>query len=362
MNLTNLMKRNIPHREINANECIKFSGSLAESFGTQPGKNDAVALDTLILASMANSYVEGSSHLTGSCGQTVRNHLKDKDPDLLLKINHDMIATLREDGILRKPMMVAIDWHDEMYYGDLGTEGIIGTKNNKGTNYAYEYATASIVVRDVRFAIAIMPVQKRSILDIVQTIVGIVDGMGIRIMFLLMDGGFFSAEVINYLISGDIPFIMHVPRMEKRCEEGEADGLYTTKSHRRPKNRQATFRLVSIWGKDRRGKTMLYAFATNTTLPPISILRIFKKRWGIETGYRMIRKFLAKTTSRRRKIRLLYFYFAILLYNFWVLLNLMCGFRIIADVLRVFIASKLVKTNPFVTNLYPENKASGGDF
>ena len=66
MNLTTLMKRNMPHREINANECIKFSGSLAESFGTESGKNDAVALNTLILTSMSNSYVEGSSRSVGA--------------------------------------------------------------------------------------------------------------------------------------------------------------------------------------------------------------------------------------------------------------------------------------------------------
>ena len=362
MNLTTLMKRNMPHREISASWCIKFSGSLAESFGTQPGKNDAIALNTLVLASMSNSYVEGMSQLTGTCGQTVRNHLKGKDPDLLLQINHDMIATFRESGLLKKPMMVAIDWHDEMYYGDLGTEGIIGTKNSRGTNYAYEYATASIVVRGLRFAIAIMPVRKRSIIGMVSELLEIVHSEGIEIELLLMDGGFFSADLIKHLISTNVPFITHAPKLRNVCNHMEVDKEYTTKSHRRSKGEQATFRIVSIYGKDKGGKSVLYAFATNTPLPPLAMLKCFKKRWGIETGYRMIRKFLAKTTSRRRKIRLLYFYFAILLYNFWVLLNLMCGFRIIADALRVFIASKLVKTNPFVTNLYLGNKASGGDF
>ena len=58
---------------------------------------------------------------------------------------------------------------------------------------------------------------------------------------------------------------------------------------------------------------ILYIFATNTIFPPMEVLRFFKKRWGIETGYRMIRKFLAKTTSRRYSTRLLYFYFSSLM-------------------------------------------------
>ncbi|EQD59062.1 hypothetical protein B2A_04127 [mine drainage metagenome] len=76
----------------------------------------------------------------------------------------------------------------------------------------------------------------------------------------------------------------------------------------------------------------------------------------------MIRKFLAKTTSKRHNIRLLYFYLAILLYNTWVLMNIVSRVEIIADNMRVFIASKLIGTNPFVTNLVQSNRHPGGDF
>ncbi len=72
-----------------------------------------------------------------------------------------------------------------MYYGNLETEGIISTKNKAGTNYAYEYATASIVVRRLRFAVAVVPVRKRSILNMVRTVMGIVEELGIRIRILL---------------------------------------------------------------------------------------------------------------------------------------------------------------------------------
>ena len=362
MNLTTLMRGNIPHREIDARLCIKFSESMHDSLGHGSGKNDAMALDTLVMASMTNGYVEGSSQLTGSCGQTVRNHLRDGNPDLLLQINHDLISTLRETGMLRKPLIVAMDWHDEMYYGDSGTEGITGTRNSRGTNYAYEYVTASIVVKGMRFVIAVEPVSDRIILGMVSGLLEIVRSVGIGIGMLLMDGGFFSIDAINYLIRAGVPFIMHAPKLRNACGPNETDELYTTRSHRRRRGEQATFRMVSVHGKDRGGKTVLYVFATDTSLPPASILRYFRKRWGIETGYRMIRKFLAKTTSRRYSARLLYFYFAILLYNLWVLLNLRSRTRIIADVLRAFVASNLVKENPFIIKLQLENKASGGEF
>ena len=69
---------------------------------------------------------------------------------------------------------------------------------------------------------------------------------------------------------------------------------------------------------------------------------MFRKRWGIETSYRMIRKFLAKTTSRRYGIRLLYFYLAVVLYNLWVKLNFRQEEQLSADILRVHLAVFLV--------------------
>jgi hypothetical protein len=120
-----------------------------------------LALRTILLASMNNGYVEGSAMLTGISGQTVRNHIRDKNPDGLLQINQDLIGTMREKGLFEKPLIVAIDWHDEMYYGDHDAEEIIGTKNSRGSNHAYEYATASVVMKGTRFAIAVIPVKNR---------------------------------------------------------------------------------------------------------------------------------------------------------------------------------------------------------
>ena len=141
-----------------------------------------------------------------------------------------------------------MDWHDEMYYGDLGTEGIIGTKNSRGTNYAYEYATASIVIKGIRFVIAVIPILDRTIVDMVSNLLGIVHSSGIRIKLLLLDGGFYSIDAIRYLQSSGVEFIMHAPKLRNICRDQEMDREHTTSSHARSRNQQATFRIVSIYG------------------------------------------------------------------------------------------------------------------
>ena len=252
MESTQIMRITMPHREIDARYSLNFFRSLSGSLGFKESRGQDLTFRTLLLASMTNSYVGGTSQVTGVCGQTVRNHLKEKNADTLLQINHDMIATLRERGVLKKPLMVAMDWHDEMYYGNLETEGIIGTKNSRGSNYAYEYATASIVVRGLRFVVAVIPVKKRSIPNMVQAVLKIISELGIGIRVILMDGGFYSIDAINYLISSNIMFIMHAPKLVEACE-GETDRLYITRSHKKRKRRAGNLPTgVNIWqGKDR---------------------------------------------------------------------------------------------------------------
>jgi len=91
---------------------------------------------------------------------------------------------------------------------------------------------------------------------------------------------------------------------------------YTTSSKRKKQNEQATFRIVAV-----KCKKELLVFAMNTDLKPKAIRRMFRKRWAIETSYRMINQFLPKTTSKLYSLRKLYFYLAVLLYNIWVFMN-----------------------------------------
>jgi hypothetical protein len=111
-----------------------------------------------------------------------------------------------------------------------------------------------------------------------------------------------TVDIINYLKAKGINFIM---RAKGKFKDGD-DLIYKTDSKRKRPDEQATVRIVAV--KDR---NELLVFATNTDLKPKAI-RMFRKRWAIETSYRMINQFLPKTTSK------LYFYLAVLLYNIWV--------------------------------------------
>ena len=73
-------------------------------------------------------------------------------------------------------------------------------------------------------------------------------------------------------------------------------------------------------------------FATNIPRSDIlwNIQRLpkdYRMRWGIESGYVGVEQFRARTTSRNHTLRLLYFFYALILYNAWLLANLILAKR-----------------------------------
>ena len=76
---------------------------------------------------------------------------------------------------------MAIDWHDEMYYGDPEAEGVVGTQPKKGSHYAYRFAAASVLLDGERLTIAVMPVSTMSLQGQVEKLLNQVFSMGVKI-------------------------------------------------------------------------------------------------------------------------------------------------------------------------------------
>jgi len=335
---------NVPRAIDRSNYYISVKQTVAQAMDVRARNSDAI-VGTVILASLTNSYVEGSADLTGALsGQTVRNHLKKQNPSSLIRMNDSLIKELLSIGALSEKCIVAIDTHDIMYYGHPDTHGVIGTQPKKGSHMAYKFASISIISHGEKLTLAVTPVGYEPRVEHVKTLVEHTFSLGIRPKIVLLDGAYNSAEVINYLNGNKMKYVIRIsPPIE--VKHGD-DFIYRSRGHRRKEEQQATFRLVAINSRDRRsGKVRLFVFATNTNLKPRMIRRLFRKRWAIETSYRMINKFLARTTSKLHSIRILYFYLAILLYNLWVTLNHHEQYgKIIADSLKLYIVLAAVLT------------------
>ena len=65
---------------------------------------------------------------------------------------------------------------------------------------------------------------------------------------------------------------------------------------------------------------------------------LFRRRWGIETSYRVEDDFKPKTTSKKPAVRLYYFLFSVCVYNIWVIVNMILS-----------IVSGIISDKPLIT-------------
>ena len=305
----------IPRRCDRAKAYLYFKDWTDRLFEGKNKKRKQDVARVLLAASMDNDYVEGCAQSLQLCGQTIRNHLKQQNPTRFLQVNREVIEKMKKQGALSKPLILAVDWHDEMYYGDPHAEGVVGAVRKNGSNYAYRFATANVLLNGQRLTLAATPMLDKCILGHVKRLLACVFSLGVKVKLLLFDRGYYSVDLIRLLDSSGLKYIMHIPWFGKPLKAG-VDRLHTTTTHKKRKSEQATFRLVTV-----RQKRKLLVFATNTSLKRCLVRKTFRRRWGIETSYRLIGLFLAKTTSKRYGLRKLYFFLAVVLYNLWVLRN-----------------------------------------
>jgi hypothetical protein len=290
----------------------------------------------LLSAAFDNDYVEGCAQSLRICGQTVRNHLKQQNPTRFLHVNRKIVKEMKRKGALSKPLILAIDWHDEMYYGNPTAEGVVGAVRKNGSNHAYRFATASVLLKGERLTLAVTPMLDRCALWHVTCLLELIAELDLTIKLLLFDRGYYSTALMRHLDDRGFKYIIHIPWHGKPLKAG-VDRLHTTTTHKKRRKEQATFRLVTV---RQRGKLLI--FGTNTSFKRSWVSRTFRKRWGVETSYRMIGLFLAKTTSKRYGLRKLYFFLAVVLYNLWVLRNFRSMFGISVCALKHMVRFSLV--------------------
>ncbi len=86
-------------------------------------------------------------------------------------------------------------------------------------------------------------------------------------------------------------------------------------------------------GKDKNGKSLDWCFATNQR-GSLRLVWIYKKRWNIETGFRVQDEARIKSKSSNHLIRFFYHLVSMLLIIMWRLNNYIKGYLVIKRFLR----------------------------
>lgn len=285
-------------------------------------------LSLLLLASMANGFLEGVSRSVSGCltSETLLKYLKRQEPAQVLEVFDEIVKqnvlALRKKRKLQNAVPVAFDWHDVMFYGNPVTPMVIGTQHKKGSCYAFEFLTCSVLVAGERIVVGVFPIiTKKDVPTLVKRGLWRLSELGVKVRYVTLDGGFFSIEILGFLEKQKVRYLLHMPSTSKTRKMRlwkNRRFRYQTNRHSRRADQQIEFDVVVAFDENKKYK---YLLATNLHYTPSILLRMFNKRWGIETGYRMVNQFLIKTTSLQYVVRLFHYLFACVVYNAWTLYN-----------------------------------------
>ncbi len=302
----------------------------------------------VIMYSIANDYFieEGSELLKMrrkkiADGDTVFYRIKPATVSQVISysntINEQILTNAKSLGILNKPCICGLDWHDLELYSKKIKEDI-RTKPKDGTDYALRYLSIESVEEGKRFTFHAVPINPfTNLCEAVSKLISKTREY-VDIKLILMDRGFFSADMLEFLIGNNIPHMIPARRNKKIDALERAvrlkrlpipntpDSFYVVDNY--PLAGRVKIKLVFYFtpSKEPDETDKCFIFTTNLEVDIKNVKKLadlYRKRWGIETGYRVKDRVLGRTCSTNYVARLLFLFLSILLYNFWTLLRIL---------------------------------------
>lgn len=245
-------------------------------------------------------------------------------------------------------VLVAIDKHLIPRFDAGSMLFLVFSARKNGTNRFEAYATMQVVAGPIN---AILDCAKftrdMDNVDFVRRFVHILDRYKIRPRLMLVDREFFAVDIMLALNGLGKKFLMPAvknDRIKRAILEHHAGKRAAVSSYvmRNAVGQSVTYRLVMHrvrkWsevgdceperkGGKKRTKNqkiieMYVVFATNLDAARVrreirKLPEDYRRRWGIETGYRQVEEVRPWTTSRDLAFRLMLFYTSLFMHNMW---------------------------------------------
>jgi putative transposase len=229
----------------------------------------------------------------------------------------------------RASIELAMDFHDEPFYGKQeGTRKLTCSgQAKKGTTHFVRIATAYIIWRQVRLTLAVRyVVPEEDSLETLKFLMKRLKTLGFSAKILYLDKGFASTDIVNYLTDQKQATIIANPIRGKKggtralCRgRSSYTTLYTFTN-----GTQATIAMKASLVPDHTGKRRRKWLSFIMILLDWSVDKIhdeYRRRFGVECSYRLLRLLRATTTSRNPVLRFFLLSVGLILVNAWVFLR-----------------------------------------
>ena len=281
--------------------------------------NSGQYVQPVLHAAQGRAYVETVSNLADSLHLQIKRLYEEDLQHGFLALMSSLAPHFRKGNV-----RLAIDRTEIGYYGKEQGFYIVGTSyNNKSYTKAFEYLTISVLTGSKEERIPLYALPWHIGQDVVRSIEALLDTvkpwLG-KIEVVQFDRGFHNNELIAWLESHKIPYLIHIQRHGKTIK----DLVENTKSFNRTKyettyNASKTTHPVKFnlyVCKNIQGKDWLFAssiwFKTKW-----QIRNLYQNRWQIETNYAVTNQNRIMSKSTNVSIRYFYFLCDIILQVLW---------------------------------------------
>ena len=317
-------------------------------------------LKVLVHACSENTSVEDiCDEFQGPSADTVHRRVNELQLEQIEHLINNLLQELVSRLIFHAntKLTVSFDGHAKPYYGDISKEWVTGTKRQKGTNYCTMFTIVSISTGTIRCPVYVKLMTKNKCIDLHKSISEILDNLLIwlPIKRVLMDRWYHQNKIIDELIFRGLEFVIaakKVGNIKKQYQlvlntikslakvEGIDTNDYLTLGRWARKRGLIYFRnenaminrkgtrvpLVMVFLKHKvkhfnplkRETYNLVVYLTNINASSEQIVKIYDKRWLVETDIRCIGEFEAISNSRNGNIRIFLFGLAMVLDALWV--------------------------------------------
>jgi putative transposase len=290
---------------------------------------------------LLKAAAEGSSLeavCADSCGVMASNTLREQvnaalDVSDLRQQEAEMNAALAAAIPAEMPrggLEVAIDTHDEPFYGK--TPELLTytckTRAKAGTTHFFRIASAYVIWREVRLTLAVTYVLPEDHLPgVVERLLQRLGRLGLRATVAYLDKGFCSGEIVRYLQRTQQAAVLACPIRGKKggiralCQgRGSFTTNYTFTDGTSACLAVVDTRVPNPKTKRKRRKWLAFVLV-HLDWTPQQVLTKYRRRFGIEASYRILRQVKVLTNSRNPALRFFLLGFGLLMQNVWVLVR-----------------------------------------
>jgi hypothetical protein len=288
---------------------------------------------------LLRAVAEGSSVeavCADSCGGVSSNTLREQlnaalEVGALREQEAEMNRALQDaipPGMPLGGLEIAMDTHDEPFYGK--TPELCAytckTRAKAGTTRFFRIASAYVIWREVRLTLALTYVLPEDTLpDVVEKLLRQLIQIGLHATVLYLDKGFCSGEIIRYLQRTRQAAVLACPIRGKTggiralCQ---GRGSFTT-DYTFTDGTLARLALVDTRVPDpktkRKQRKWLAFVLVHLDWTPHQVFTKYRRRFGIEASYRIVRQVKMLTNSRNPALRFFFLGLGLLMQNVWSL-------------------------------------------